>query len=54
MTLEYDLPPLEAAGVPRARQMLERARWAARAFATYDHDSVLRVVEAVTRSAAWS
>ena len=34
MTLEYDLPPLEAAGVPRARQMLERARWAARAFAT--------------------
>ena len=51
MTLEYDLPPLEAAGVPRARQMLERARWAARAFASYDRASVLRIVEAVTRVA---
>jgi acetaldehyde dehydrogenase/alcohol dehydrogenase len=51
MTLEYDLPPLEAAGVPRARQMLERARWAARAFATYDRDSVLRIANAVTRAA---
>jgi acetaldehyde dehydrogenase/alcohol dehydrogenase len=51
MTLEYDLPPLEAAGVPRARQMLERARWAATAFATYDRDSVLRIVDAVTRAA---
>ena len=49
--LEYDLPPIEAAGVPRARQMLERARWATRAFATYDRDSVLRVVEAVVRAA---
>lgn len=39
---------VEAAGVPRARQMLERARWAARAFATYDHATVLRIVEAVT------
>jgi acetaldehyde dehydrogenase / alcohol dehydrogenase len=38
---------VEAAGVPRARQMLERARWAARAFATYDHASVARIVEAV-------
>jgi acyl-CoA reductase-like NAD-dependent aldehyde dehydrogenase len=51
MTIEYDLPPIEAAGVPRARQMLERARWATRAFATYDRDSVLRIVEAVTRAA---
>jgi acyl-CoA reductase-like NAD-dependent aldehyde dehydrogenase len=51
MTVEYDLPPIEAAGVPRARQMLERARWATRAFATYDRDSVLRIVEAVTRAA---
>jgi acetaldehyde dehydrogenase / alcohol dehydrogenase len=49
--LEYDLPPIEAAGVPRARQMLERARWATRAFATYDRDSVLRIVEAVVRAA---
>ncbi len=38
---------VEAAGVPRARQMLERARWAARAFATYDQASVLRIAEAV-------
>lgn len=42
---------VEAAGVPRARQMLERARWAARSFATYDHASVLRIAEAVTRVA---
>lgn len=39
---------IEAAGVPRARQMLERARWAAKAFATYDQATVLRIVEAVT------
>ena len=51
MTVEYDLPPIEAAGVPRARQMLERARWASRAFGRYDRDSVLRIVEAVTRVA---
>ena len=42
---------VEAAGVPRARQMLERARWASRAFATYDQASVLAIVEAVTRAA---
>lgn len=47
----YERPRVEAAGVPRARQMLERARWASRAFATYDRASVLRVVEAVTRVA---
>ena len=47
----YDQPRVEAAGVPRARQMLERARWASRAFATYDRDSVLRIVEAVTKVA---
>jgi acyl-CoA reductase-like NAD-dependent aldehyde dehydrogenase len=46
-----DLSRVEAAGVPRARQMLERARWAARAFATYDHASVMRIVEAVARVA---
>jgi acetaldehyde dehydrogenase/alcohol dehydrogenase len=46
-----DLSRVEAAGVPRARQMLERAKWAARAFATYDRDSVMRIVEAVTRVA---
>ncbi len=46
-----DLTRVEATGVPRARQMLERARWAARAFATYDHASVMRIVEAVARVA---
>jgi acetaldehyde dehydrogenase/alcohol dehydrogenase len=46
-----DLPRAEAAGVPRARQMLERARWAGRAFAGYDHASVLRITEAVARVA---
>lgn len=39
---------VEAAGVPRARQMLERARWAARAYAAYDQATVLHIVEAVT------
>ena len=48
-TLEVGVP--EAAGVPRARQMLERARWAARSFATYDRASVARIVEAVARAA---
>jgi acyl-CoA reductase-like NAD-dependent aldehyde dehydrogenase len=48
-TLEIGVP--EAAGVPRARQMLERARWAARTFATYDRASVARIAEAVARAA---
>jgi len=42
---------LEAAGVPRARQMLERAKWAARSFATYDQASVLRIAQAVAEVA---
>jgi acetaldehyde dehydrogenase / alcohol dehydrogenase len=33
--------------VPRARMMLQRARWAARAFAEYDRERTQRVVEAV-------
>ena len=41
----------DAVGVPRARQMLERASWAARAFATYDRASVLRIAEAVAQVA---
>ena len=45
------IAPVEPAGVPRARQMLERARWAARAFATYDHATVARIVEAAARVA---
>jgi acetaldehyde dehydrogenase/alcohol dehydrogenase len=43
--------PVEAAGVPRARQMLERARWASRSFATYNQASVRRIVEAVASAA---
>jgi acetaldehyde dehydrogenase / alcohol dehydrogenase len=42
---------VEPQGVPRARQMLERARWASRAFAEYDRPAVMRVVEAVTKVA---
>ena len=38
---------VEAAGVPRARQMLDRARWASRAFAGFDQTTVLRIAEAV-------
>ena len=34
-------------GVPRAQQMLERARWAARSFATFDRATTQRIVEAV-------
>jgi acyl-CoA reductase-like NAD-dependent aldehyde dehydrogenase len=52
MTAATDaVPQAEAAGVPRARQMLERAHWAARAFAGYDRASVLRIAEAVARVA---
>lgn len=46
-----DALAVEPQGVPRARQMLERARWAARSFATYDHASVMRILEAVTQVA---
>ena len=35
----------------RAQQMLERARWAAKAFSTYDRASVLRIAEAVAQVA---
>jgi acyl-CoA reductase-like NAD-dependent aldehyde dehydrogenase len=41
----------EPAGVPRARQMLQQAQWAARAFAGYDRASVLRIAEAVADAA---
>src|SRR3712207_850756 len=42
---------VEPQGVPRARQMLERAKWASRAFAEFDRPAVMRIVEAVTRVA---
>ena len=43
---------LEPAGVPRGRAMVERADWAARAFATYDAASVRRIVQAVAEAGA--
>ena len=48
---DVDVLAVEPRGVPRARQMLERARWASRSFATYDHASVMRILQAVTRVA---
>jgi acetaldehyde dehydrogenase / alcohol dehydrogenase len=44
--------PLEPAGVPRGRAMIERAEWAARAFASYDAASVQRVVDAAAAAGA--
>ena len=42
----------DPAGVPRARAMLRRAEWAARAFARYDKESVDRIVRAAADAAA--
>ena len=41
----------EPAGVPRARMMLQRAHWAASAFASYPADAVSRITEAVAEVA---
>jgi acetaldehyde dehydrogenase / alcohol dehydrogenase len=41
----------EPAGVPRARMMLQRAHWAATAFAGYDPQRTWRIVEAVADAA---
>ncbi|HLI58719.1 MAG TPA: aldehyde dehydrogenase family protein [Solirubrobacteraceae bacterium] len=41
----------EAPGAPRARMMLQRARWAATAFAAYDRDQTRAVVEAAAEVA---
>ena len=38
--------PLEPAGVPRGRAMVERAEWAALSFANYDIESVRRIAKA--------
>jgi acyl-CoA reductase-like NAD-dependent aldehyde dehydrogenase len=43
---------LSAAGIPRARAMLQRAEWAARAFARYDRDSVDAIVRAAAAAGA--
>ena len=42
----------DPAGVPRARAMLQRAEWAARAFARYDKQTVDRVVHAAAQAGA--
>ncbi len=49
--IEVDLLT-DPAGVPRARAMLRRAEWAARAFARYDKESVDRIVRAAAEAAA--
>ena len=43
---------VDPAGVPRARAMLQRAEWAARAFARYDKASVDAVVRAAAAAGA--
>ncbi len=50
-SLSYVPGRTDPPGVPRARQMLEHARWASRAFATYYAASVRRVVESVASAA---
>src|SRR5690348_5307877 len=42
----------DPAGVPRARAMLQRAEWAARAFARYDKPAVDRIVHAAAAAGA--
>lgn len=44
--------PLAPAGVPRALAMVERADWAARAFATYDLGTVRRIARAAAEAGA--
>ena len=46
-----DAMPAEAPGAPRARMMLQRARWAAGAFAVYDRNQTRRIAEAVSEAA---
>ena len=42
----------DPAGVPRARAMLQRAEWAARAFARYDKPTVDAIVRAAAAAGA--
>lgn len=44
--------PIEPAGVPRGRAMVQRAQWASRAFATYDIATVRRIVKAAADAGA--
>ena len=41
-----DAAPAQAPGAPRARMMLQRARWASRTFAAYDRAATWRIVQA--------
>ncbi|MGH8986045.1 MAG: aldehyde dehydrogenase family protein [Acidimicrobiia bacterium] len=41
----------EPRDIPRARMMLQRAQWAAAAFASYPHAAVARIAESVARAA---
>jgi len=41
----------EPQGAPRARMMLQRARWAATAFADYDREQTRKIVDAVAEAA---
>lgn len=50
MTALFADIPLEPVGVPRGRAMVERAEWAARAFATYDIDAVRRIAKAAAEA----
>ncbi|HWE15466.1 MAG TPA: aldehyde dehydrogenase family protein [Solirubrobacteraceae bacterium] len=42
-----DAAPADAPGAPRARMMLQRARWAATAFAAYGLEQTWQIVEAI-------
>ena len=44
--MTYEPLMVEPAGVPRGRAMVERADWAARAYAKYDIATVNRIVDA--------
>ncbi|HWF74509.1 MAG TPA: aldehyde dehydrogenase family protein, partial [Solirubrobacteraceae bacterium] len=46
-----DATPADVPGAPRARMMLQRARWAASAFARYDGEQTRRIAAAVAAAA---
>ena len=46
-----DVRTPDVPGAPRARMMVQRARWAANAFAEFDRERTLRIVEAVAEAA---
>ncbi|MEI6109540.1 MAG: aldehyde dehydrogenase, partial [Actinomycetes bacterium] len=50
--MTYESLMVEPAGVPRGRAMIERADWAARAYAKYDAATVKRIVDAAAAALA--